>query len=219
MPEDYGGEIDPHGADGRGNPMGGLVFSNAWNEDPTQVVQWHLFIGRDRFCFKACDPSRESSRILCDNRLDRIGCDYNAPNMAQDGVFEECLADNQDPPGVYTLDGAVMTYQQPEGPIGEVGFTPRTPVPSACTTYESAALFTALPTGTGAAPAEPTDDTEETQTRITTTARRSASESTGRVNPSNTAGAAGAQSTNGAARTAISGAVAFGILASVVFLA
>ncbi|GAA5855159.1 hypothetical protein JCM5353_005898, partial [Sporobolomyces roseus] len=29
-PTDYGGEMDPHGADQRGNPLGGLVFSDAF---------------------------------------------------------------------------------------------------------------------------------------------------------------------------------------------
>jgi hypothetical protein len=27
---DAGGELDPHGADGNGNPIGGLVFSSAF---------------------------------------------------------------------------------------------------------------------------------------------------------------------------------------------
>ena len=43
--DDWGGEMDPHGADLRGNPLGGLVFSNAWSgdnkNDYKQVIQWH----------------------------------------------------------------------------------------------------------------------------------------------------------------------------------
>lgn len=43
--DDYGGELDPHGADLRGNPMGGLLYSNAWsngdNSSYTQVIEWH----------------------------------------------------------------------------------------------------------------------------------------------------------------------------------
>lgn len=43
--DDTGGEMDPHGADLRGNPLGGLVFSNAWSggnkTDYKQVIQWH----------------------------------------------------------------------------------------------------------------------------------------------------------------------------------
>ena len=37
---DYGGEMDPHGADLRGNPMGGVMFSNAWGGQYVQVVEW-----------------------------------------------------------------------------------------------------------------------------------------------------------------------------------
>lgn len=36
---DNGGELDPHGADGNGNPIGGLVFSNAFGE-LQQVHEW-----------------------------------------------------------------------------------------------------------------------------------------------------------------------------------
>jgi hypothetical protein len=41
---DFGGELDPHGADLRGNPLGGLVYSTAWggsNDSFTQVIEWH----------------------------------------------------------------------------------------------------------------------------------------------------------------------------------
>ena len=35
-------------------------------------------------------------------KLDRIGCQYNAPAAYRDGVFEKCKGDDQDYPGVYT---------------------------------------------------------------------------------------------------------------------
>lgn len=44
---DSGGELDPHGADLRGNPLGGLVYSNAFksnngnNNTYQQVSEWH----------------------------------------------------------------------------------------------------------------------------------------------------------------------------------
>ena len=45
MANDSGGELDPHGADLRGNPLGGLVYSNAWSgenlTDYQQVIEWH----------------------------------------------------------------------------------------------------------------------------------------------------------------------------------
>ena len=36
---DEGGELDPHGADGNGNPVGGLVFSNAFGT-LEQIHEW-----------------------------------------------------------------------------------------------------------------------------------------------------------------------------------
>lgn len=45
LSNDSGGELDPHGADLRGNPLGGLVYSNAWSvenqSDYQQVIEWH----------------------------------------------------------------------------------------------------------------------------------------------------------------------------------
>lgn len=38
---DWGGEMDPHGADLRGNPMGGIIFSEAFGGGWTQVIEWH----------------------------------------------------------------------------------------------------------------------------------------------------------------------------------
>ncbi|KAF7793752.1 hypothetical protein EIP86_004871 [Pleurotus ostreatoroseus] len=51
QPDDYGGELDPHGADLRGNPLGGLVYSNNLpqsgtgdNNSYTQVIEWHKYV-------------------------------------------------------------------------------------------------------------------------------------------------------------------------------
>lgn len=38
---DSGGEMDPHGADQRGNPLGGLLFSKAFNGNFVQAIEWH----------------------------------------------------------------------------------------------------------------------------------------------------------------------------------
>ena len=37
---DEGGELDPHGANGRGNPIGGLVFSSAFGGGERQMHEW-----------------------------------------------------------------------------------------------------------------------------------------------------------------------------------
>jgi hypothetical protein len=42
--------MDPHGADRRGNPLGGLIFSNAFasnggnNNTYQQVIEWHKYV-------------------------------------------------------------------------------------------------------------------------------------------------------------------------------
>jgi len=165
-PSDYGGEMDPHGADLRGNPKGGLVFSQSFNGQWTQVPEWnkyvvlliresHLaeiffsFIGGNAFCFKACDSSKSNAADYCQHIYDRIGCAFNAPNNAKNGTFESCKGENQDFPGVYTSNGQVMTYTQPPeslGPITTMPYTPHVPASSDCVTYASSAIYTGLPT-------------------------------------------------------------------------
>ena len=44
---DEGGELDPHGADGNGNPIGGLVFSSAFGT----LEQIHEWTVNTRICF------------------------------------------------------------------------------------------------------------------------------------------------------------------------
>jgi hypothetical protein len=66
---DAGGELDPHGADGNGNPgmccssgslplfdvlvVGGLVFGNSFGQ-ALQYHEWTTFISDTEFCFRAC---------------------------------------------------------------------------------------------------------------------------------------------------------------------
>ena len=60
-PTDSGGELDPHGADLLGNPLGGLVYSTGLtggnNSTYQQVHSWNMFVGSGIFCFKACFDS------------------------------------------------------------------------------------------------------------------------------------------------------------------
>ncbi|PVF94345.1 hypothetical protein CPB86DRAFT_740678 [Serendipita vermifera] len=147
---DDGGELDPHGADQLGNPVGSLVFTNAFaasNGNPAhyvQAIEWHNFMGGGAFCLKACDPSRPNAAQYCQHIYDRIGCKYNAPAAYQDGVFESCQGDSQDFPGIYTQNGQVMTYQQPPedlGPITSIPYEPRIPASSSCTPGVSSSLY------------------------------------------------------------------------------
>jgi hypothetical protein len=151
---DYGGEMDPHGADLRGNPMGGVVFSDAFNGNSgnyQQVWDWHNFMGGNAFCFRACNPQGANRRAYCENRFDRIGCAYNDPNNATKGVYESCEADNADYVGIYTSNGVVRTYSQPDeslGAITTIPYTARIPASSNCQTLTSSVIFAGLPTGT-----------------------------------------------------------------------
>jgi hypothetical protein len=54
---DDGGELDPHGADGNGNPIGGLVFSDAFGQGTRQIVRIFLLFT----CFPR--PLRITERI------------------------------------------------------------------------------------------------------------------------------------------------------------
>ncbi len=105
-------------------------------------------MGGNAFCFKACDPNKPDDEKYCEHRLDRIGCVYNAPNNARNGTFESCEGDNQDFPGVYTVNGQVMTYAQPpedQGAISTMPYTARIPASSNCVAYTSSAIYTGLP--------------------------------------------------------------------------
>jgi hypothetical protein len=48
-------ELDPHGADSRGNPVGGLVYGNTFGAN-LQYHEWTSFISETQFCFRAVRP-------------------------------------------------------------------------------------------------------------------------------------------------------------------
>ena len=68
-PTDGGGELDPHGADGLGNPLGGLVYSTGFpsgnNQTYQQTQSWTNFLDTNKFCFKLCDPSYSTDKNYC----------------------------------------------------------------------------------------------------------------------------------------------------------
>jgi hypothetical protein len=113
------------------------------------------FMGGGVFCIKACDPAGANAANFCQHSYDRMGCEYNAPNNAQNNVFESCLGENQDFPGVYTEDGQVMTYTQPPASSGDIQskpYQPRIPASSDCRTFSNAELYTAAITATASVP-------------------------------------------------------------------
>ncbi|KAG6834005.1 hypothetical protein H0H93_012612, partial [Arthromyces matolae] len=205
---DSGGEMDPHGADLRGNPLGGLVYSTAYNGKYTQVIEWHNFMGSNTFCFKACDPSRPNAANYCQHIYDRIGCAYNAPSNAKNGVFESCKGDSQDFPGIYTdAQGKVHTYTQPAESLGEITSMPyvaKVPASSACVQYQSAALFAgSVSPGSGG----PSTPTAGAQVSASTTATSSSSAVTSSSTASQLASGSSSNATV-AATTALSSTTA-----------
>ncbi|WFD33706.1 hypothetical protein MCUN1_000519 [Malassezia cuniculi] len=111
MPNDSGGELDPHGADGNGNPIGGLVFSNAFDDGLSQVKEWHSFISSEEYCFRAC-KNGPKAYSYCNNVYDELGCAFNMPVKYTEGTFESCDSDNAGIVGVYTSMGIVSTFHQ-----------------------------------------------------------------------------------------------------------
>jgi hypothetical protein len=189
--DDDGGELDPHGADQRGNPLGALLFSNAFSASNgnantyIQAIEWHNFMGGGAFCLKACDPSRPNAAQYCQHIYDRIGCQYNAPAAYAPDVFESCKGDSQDFPGVYTgADGVVTTYQQPAESLGAITalpYTARIPASSQCTPGVSSVLYAGAPSATGVTTSTTRATTSRsTSTRTSTsTARTSSASGTG----------------------------------------
>ncbi|KAF8166394.1 hypothetical protein BJ912DRAFT_1149906 [Pholiota molesta] len=171
------------------------------------------FIGSNSFCLKACDPAGPNAAHFCEHIYDRIGCAYNAPNAARDRVFESCDGEDQDFLGVYTApNGTTLTYHQPPeslGPITTIAYTARVPASSNCQVFESAALYTGLPSAVAAS--------------TSTTGVAGATAATGSVRPGATTGsaAAAAQATNtsGASSLTVSAYAVVGVVLAAVLLA
>lgn len=96
---DQGGELDPHGADGNGNPIGGLVYGDSFGTKQ-QYHEWTSFISSGEFCFRACNGG-PNARKLCQHIYDVMGCYWNMPANYDAGVFENCEGDNAQPMGIY----------------------------------------------------------------------------------------------------------------------
>ncbi|KAK0467583.1 hypothetical protein IW261DRAFT_1346176 [Armillaria novae-zelandiae] len=139
---DTGGELDPHGADGNGNPIGGLVFSTAFGK-LEQVFEWTNFMAADQFCFRACNPAGSMAPTWCQHIYDVMGCAWNMPANYGSGVFESCQGDSGLPMGVY----GTSTFHQ-----GDTSTPDAHPVPSSsqCTTISAIGGGSAVLTGVSA---------------------------------------------------------------------
>lgn len=68
---DSGGELDPHGPDGNGNPVGGLVYGNTFGKN-LQYHEWTSFMSEKEFCFRACVG--KDAQKNCQVRLSTSPC-------------------------------------------------------------------------------------------------------------------------------------------------
>ena len=77
-PGDLGGELDPHGATGNGNPIGGLVYTTAYSGKHEQIHEWMSEISATSFCFRGCLGTNATSQMLCSHVYDEMGCDVSS---------------------------------------------------------------------------------------------------------------------------------------------
>ncbi|KAK0214358.1 hypothetical protein IW262DRAFT_1278838 [Armillaria fumosa] len=107
---DYGGELDPHGATGAGNPVGGNVTTNVTGSD-INIAEWMSYT---QFCIRACTNANSSysAASMCEHKLDEMGCTFVMPgNYNFNGTFETCDADVAYPPGWYPeVSGGTTSY-------------------------------------------------------------------------------------------------------------
>ncbi|KAF5346397.1 hypothetical protein D9758_012759 [Tetrapyrgos nigripes] len=136
---DAGGELDPHGADGNGNPVGGLVFSDAYGE-LQQMFEWTNFVSDTEFCFRACKPGSDMAPTWCQHIYDEMGCTWNMPANYDAGIFENCEGDSGEPMGIY----GGSTFHQGDG---------NTPAPHPIPSSSQCAKLSTVGDGVAATPA------------------------------------------------------------------
>lgn len=99
VPNDDGGELDPHSWTGLGNPEGGLVFTNAFG-DYQQTHEWTSFMSSNDFCLRACVDGPNAA-AYCQHIYDVLSCGFTIPGSFDPG-FDNCEGDPTDEaPGVY----------------------------------------------------------------------------------------------------------------------
>ncbi|KDQ09656.1 hypothetical protein BOTBODRAFT_36889 [Botryobasidium botryosum FD-172 SS1] len=137
---DEGGELDPHGATGNGNPIGGLVFGSTFGS-LQQYHEWTNFMSNTEFCFRACKDSA-TAPTMCNHIYDVMGCDWNMPANYAAGSFDNCLADSAQPMGVY----GTSTFAQGQSVTPSAGTIPAS---SSCTSFSTISNgIVSIPTST-----------------------------------------------------------------------
>ncbi|KAJ7159544.1 hypothetical protein C8R46DRAFT_1001779 [Mycena filopes] len=111
---DGGGELDPHGATGAGNPVGGNVTTTVADGIDEPIAEWMLYMANDQFCLRACTNANStySAAFMCWHELDVMGCEFVMPGTYHGpGTFETCDADVAYPPGWYpTVVGGTTSF-------------------------------------------------------------------------------------------------------------
>ncbi|WFD02936.1 hypothetical protein MOBT1_001625 [Malassezia obtusa] len=110
---DSGGELDPHGATNKGNPVGGNVTSNITGKD-VFYEEWMNYVGHNIMCFRVCIAGSEKAppKTECQHSLDEVGCNWIMPGDYSPDKFDSCEADPAYPPGIYVSDGSTSSFQQ-----------------------------------------------------------------------------------------------------------
>jgi len=179
---DEGGELDPHGADGNGNPHGGLVFSNVWTGGTglgQQIHEWTNFMSDTEYCIRVCKEGPNAPGF-CQHVYDVQGCVWNMPGNYGAG-FDSCKADDVIPMGQYPQpDGSTSTYVNGAAPTPPAQPAAAT---SSCTSYTSSLIYTGAPAPTGVTSSTtPAAVPTATGTGIGTTSSPHATTTSGAVN-------------------------------------
>lgn len=69
----------------------------------------------NQFCLRICINANAtySTALMCEHKLDVMGCQFVMPGNYADNVFDECEGDSAFPPGIYPQpDGSTSTFAQ-----------------------------------------------------------------------------------------------------------
>ncbi|KAK8853098.1 hypothetical protein IAR55_003799 [Kwoniella newhampshirensis] len=131
---DQGGQFDSS----KHTPDGAQMYIS---DDKQTASSWVTLISDQTFCVRACtgDPK------FCPTKYDEMGCYFLTSNgVGWDGSYQDCEADDGDPPGV--MDGT--TYTQGNTPVP----SPTIPPVSNCKPGSSAANGQTAAAGSGSEP-------------------------------------------------------------------
>lgn len=237
---DEGGELDPHGSTGLGNPVGGNVTANVTGSD-VSYEEWMNYMSYQQFCLRICtnQESNVTAALQCQHTLDEMGCEWVMPGDYTNGTFTDCEADAAYPPGIYPqADGSTSTFAQRYTNSDSVGgtwtigatVTPSSaysiPASSMCTTYSTVsngiaslaladASKTAAASTSAASSASKSGSTTKasTGTAAATTTKASTSAATSATSAASSGAGISSYSFNGVGSTLVTGFVSFAVVA------